>query len=168
MLTSPINGASYPNPFIHQIRLTLSISAAGQISQKVDLDKANIHSVYKGRITFVNSPDGKPLVACEVNAHANTPTGVIDLTELGPYLGHEDQTSDGFTPATREVIVLRDAPPAITGGVAAPQIGIHPSKKFATLAELTKILTPEETEHFGPWLQNWERLLYDPKDVVLS
>jgi hypothetical protein len=168
MLTSPINGAAYPNPFMHQVRLTLTVSPTGQITQKVDLDKAKIHSLYKGRITFVNSPEGNPLVACEINARAVTPTEVIDLTELGPYLPQGGQTADGFTPAMREVIVLRKAPPAITGEAAATQIGIHPSKKFASLTELAKVLTPQETENFGPWLQNWEKLLYDPSDVVLG
>jgi hypothetical protein len=168
MLKSPINGASYPNPFIHQLRLTLRVSPDGQIAQEVNLDTPKIHSTYNGRLTLVHSPEGKPQLASEINARAVSAAGVLDLTELGPIQAREDLRSNGFTPATREVIVLREAPVTLTGGAAALQIGIHPSKKFASIAEVTKVLTPEETEQYGPWLQNWEKLLYDPRDVILG
>lgn len=76
--------------------------------------------------------------------------------------------TDGFTPATREVIVLRDAPATLTGGSAALQIGVHPSKKFASLTELVKALTPQETNQNAAWLENWERLLDAPDDVIIG
>jgi hypothetical protein len=168
MLTSPINGAEYPNPIINPLRLTLWVSPPGQITQEVKVEKPKVESTYKGRLTLVHSPEGKPQLACENHARSISATGVLDLTELGPYEAHEDRRSNGFTPATREVIVVRDAPATITGGSAALQIGVHPSKKFASLTEVAKALTPQETEHYGPWLQKWEQLLYDPQDVVIN
>lgn len=168
MLTSPINGAAFPNPIVRQLRLTLRVSPAGQITQEVKVESPELDSTYKGRLTLVHSPEGKPQLACEINARVISTAGVLDLTELGPYEAHEDRKSDGFTPATREVIVVRDAPATLTGGSAALQIGVHPSKKFATVADVVKGLTPQEAEHYHPWLQRWEQLLYDPRDVVLG
>jgi hypothetical protein len=168
MLKSPISGATYPNPIVHQLRLTLSVSPAGQITQELNLEKPKIQSTYKGRLTLVHSPQGQPQLTCEINARTINAAGVLDLTELGPYEAHEDRRSDGFTPASREVIVVRDAPTSLTGGAAALQIGIHPSKKFASATDVVKVLTPKEAEIYGPWLQKWEQLLYDPKDVVLG
>ena len=136
MLTSPINGATYPNPIIHQLRLTLWVSPSGQITQEVKVEKPKVQSTYKGRLTLVHGPEGKPLLACEINARAINDAGVLDLTELGPYEAHEEQRLDGYTPASREVIVVRDAPAKITGDSAALQIGVHPSKKFASITEL--------------------------------
>jgi hypothetical protein len=168
MLTSPINGAKYPSPFINKLRLTLWVSPSGQIAQEVKLETPKVESHYKGRLTLVHSPEGKPLLACEINARAITASGVLDLTELGPYEAHEDGRSNGFAPATREIIVVRDAAANLTDGSAALQIGVHPSKNFASIAELTKALTPQETERYAPWLQKWEELLYDPQDVVVN
>ena len=168
MLTSPINGSTYPNPIIHQLRLTLWVSPAGQITQEVKLEKPKIQSTYKGRLTLVHSPEGKLLLACEINARAVNDTGVLNLTELGPYEAHEDRRSNGFTPATREIIVVRDAPAKLSGDSAALQIGVHPSKKFASMTELIKVLTPLETELYAAWLQKWEQLLNASEDVVLG
>jgi hypothetical protein len=168
MLTSPINGAAYPNPIINQLRLTLWVSPAGQITQEVKVEKPKMESSYKGRLTLVHSPEGKRLLACEINARAISAAGVLDLTELGPYQADETRRADGFTPASREVIVVRDAPATITGGAGSLQIGVHPSKKFAAFSELVAVLTPQETQHYGPWMQKWEQLLNDPDDVVIG
>jgi hypothetical protein len=168
MLSSPVNGASYPNPVIHPARLTLRVSPSGQIKQEVKVEEPKVESTYEGRLTLVHSPWGKPLLTCEINARAVSASGALNLTELGPYEAHEDRRSEGFTPATREVIVVRDAPDALSGGPGALQIGVHPSKKFASVSELVKVLTPQETDSYAAWLQKWEQLLYDPKDVVLA
>jgi hypothetical protein len=168
MLTSPISGSTYPNPIIRQLRLTMWVSPSGQITQEVNIEKPKVQSTYKGRLTLVHSPEGKPLLACEINARAVNAGGVLDLTELGPYEAHEDRRSDGFTPTTREVIVVRDAPATATGGSAALQVGVHPSKKFASIAEVVKVLTPQEVDQYAVWLQKWEQLLHAPEDVVLG
>ena len=44
MLTSPISGSTYPNPIIHQLRLTLWVSPAGEITQEVKLEKPKVES----------------------------------------------------------------------------------------------------------------------------
>jgi hypothetical protein len=126
-----------------------------------------VESHYKGRLTLVHSPDG-PLLACEINARAINDAGTLDLTELGPYEAREDRRSNGFTPASREVVVVRDAPATVTGGSAALQVGIHPSKKFASIKEVIKVLTPQENDHYAPWLQKWEQLLDASDDVVIG
>ena len=108
------------------------------------------------------------MLACEINARAINATGSLDLTELGPYEAHEDRRSNGFTPASREVIVVRDASAAVTGGSAALQVGVHPSKKFASIKDVVKALTPQESDHYGPWLQKWEQLLYASEDVIVG
>ncbi len=168
MLQSPLTGKSYPNPLIHPARLTLWVSSKGEITQEVKMDKPKITSSYNGQLSLVNSPNGKSLLACEINARAVTASAVLDLTELGPYQVGESGTKDGYMSASRQVVVFRDAPAYLTGGVAATMIGIHPSQKFASLEEVTNELTPTEKSHYRLWFDNWERLLNAKEDVLVQ
>jgi len=166
-LTSPMTGQPYPNPVIGKLRLTLWVSPAGEITQVVKLEKPKINSFYNGYVSLVHGPRGHKLLACAINARAETPSGVLDLTELGPYQVDQGQGSDGYTSTSREVIVCRDAPASLTGGAAASQIGIHPSAKYASIEQVKGAFTPMEAERYAAWLQNWESLLYAKEDVIV-
>jgi hypothetical protein len=168
MLQSPLTGKSYPNPLIHPARLTLWVSSTGEITQTVKLDKPEVTSSYRGKLSLVNGLNGKPMVASEINARAVTPNNVLDLTELGPYEVGDVGATDEYTPASRQVVVFRDAPAYLTGGVPATMIGIHPSRKFASLGDVMNELTPTEKSHYQVWVDNWERLLNAKEDVVVQ
>jgi hypothetical protein len=167
-LQSPVTGASYPNPIIRPVRLTLTISPSGEITQDIKLETPKITSTYRGAVSLVHGPAGKPLVACAFNAHVIMPTGILDLTELGPYHADGPATADGFTPASRDIVVVRAAPAYLGAGESATMAGIHASKKYATLPELVEVLTPIEKDRYAVWLGDWERLLFAEEDVVIE
>ncbi len=167
-LQSPVTGESYPNPIIRPVRLTLTISPSGAVTQDIKLEAKKITSTYRGAVSLMSGPTGEPLIACAFNAHVVREAGILDLTELGPYHAEGPTTADGFTPASRDIVVVREAAAYLTGGDTATMVGIHPSKKYATLAELVAVLTPTEKEHYAVWLNDWERLLYAEEDVVIG
>jgi hypothetical protein len=168
-LQSPVTGKSYPNPIINPLRLTLWISPTGEITQEVKLEKLKVESHYKGTLSLVHSLGQDPLLSCEINVQGATPAGKLALTEMGPYQADPTRRTGGFTPATREIIVVRDAPAYLVGaGVTATMLGIHPSLKFASLGEIVKALTPVERTHYAGWMQSWERMLDAQENVILG
>jgi hypothetical protein len=168
-LQSPITGKSYPTPISNLLRLTLWISPAGEITQQVHLASPNVSSRYKGTASMVHSPWGKTLLTSSINARGTAGSASFDLTEMGPYQADESKRADGFTPASREIIVLRQAPAYLLPvGVQAPMLGIHPSLKFATIDAVTQALTPAELIYYAAWLKNWEQRLYAEENVIIG
>jgi len=168
-LQSPVTGHSYPNPIISPVRLTLWISPRGEITQEVMLEKFKVESHYNGTVSLVHSPAGIPLLASEINVQGATPAGKLALTEMGPYQADPSRRAGGFTPASREIIVVRDAPAYLVGaGVTATMLGIHPSLKFVSLGDIVKALTPVEKVRYAGWMQSWERMLDAPENVILG
>jgi hypothetical protein len=168
-LQSPVTGKSYSNPVINPLRLTLWISPTGEITQEVKLETLKVESHYKGMLSLVHSPGEGQLLSCAINVQGATPAGKLALTEMGPYQADPTRRTGGFTPATREIIVVRDAPAYLVGaGVTATMLGIHPSRKFASLGEVVNALTPVEKTRYAGWMKNWERMLDAPENVILG
>jgi len=143
----------------------LWISPTGEITQEVKLETLKVESHYKGTLSLVHSPGEGQLLNCAINVQIATPAGKLALTEMGPYQADLSRRAGGFTPATREIIVVRDAPAYLVGaGVTATMLGIHPSRKFASLSEVKKALTPMEQTHYAGWMQSWERMLDAPEN----
>jgi hypothetical protein len=47
-------------------------------------------------------------------------------------------------------------------------LGIHPSQKFASIADVTRALTPVERTQYAAWLAKWETLLNASADVIIG
>jgi hypothetical protein len=166
-LTSPFTGGLYPQPRIKPLRLTLWISPTGKITQQVRLGP--VSSTYEGTLSEVHNPAGPPLLSSTISVHGTTPAGPLALTEMGPYQSEPAKSAHGFTPASREIIVFRAVPAALLpAGGSATMLGIHPAQKFASIADVTRALTPTERSQYASWLASWERLLNATADVIIG